>query len=150
MDVNPDTPTDFDTHPLVKNVNDIRDDEKSYLEKVCSWVCDEVGSPVALILIIVIQFIWIIIGQYSKLDPYPYSFLLTISNVLQLILIFILAVGQRESQKHAEMRAQNDHDNIVHVMHHQDLQEIMLFRLMEANKLDTSDVKQDLESLSNS
>jgi len=83
----------------------------------------------ALGLAVVIQAIWIPIGIITKLDPYPFAFLLTCSNVLQLILIFVLAVGQKQSASHAEMRAEHDHDAISRLLYHQEVQEEVLIAL---------------------
>ena len=45
---------------------------------------------------IVLQFVWIGIGLATNWDPYPFVFLLTCSSVIQLILIFVIAVAQRQ------------------------------------------------------
>ena len=44
-------------------------------------------------------------------------------------LIFILAVGQRQSSEHAERRAEHDHDSISRLLYHQEVQEQMLLAL---------------------
>ncbi|MBD5635339.1 MAG: DUF1003 domain-containing protein [Candidatus Eremiobacteraeota bacterium] len=119
-------PTD---HPLVHDVNKEHADSLSPVEKGCKKIADWTGSPLALGLAIVIQAIWIPVGLITKLDPYPFAFLLTCSNVLQLILIFILAVGQRQSSSHAELRAEHDHDSISRLLYHQEVQEQVLLAL---------------------
>jgi len=147
MDSDHNTTDDFNNHPMVKNATDVHNGEMSPLEKICAWVCDEIGSPMALAAIVVIQLVWIIIGQLSKLDPYPYVFLLTVSNVIQLILIFILAVGQRQSVQRSESRSQTDHDSISRIMHHQDLQEKMLLQILEHHDINSDEVKNVIKSL---
>jgi hypothetical protein len=52
---------------------------------------------------LVIQAIWITIGQITGLDPYPFTFMLTCSNIFQLMMIFIVAVAQRQSSEHASI-----------------------------------------------
>lgn len=64
------------------------------LQKFCKKVNDWVGAPMALVAVILVQIIWMAVGTVTHKDPYPFPFLLTISNIAQLILIFVLAVGQ--------------------------------------------------------
>jgi len=84
-------PTD---HPLVHDVNEEHDQSLSPTERACKKIADATGAPLALTLAIVLQAVWIVTGVVTKWDPFPFTFLLTCSNVLQLILIFVLAVGQ--------------------------------------------------------
>jgi uncharacterized membrane protein len=120
---------DMTDHPLAHDVNKEHNDSLSPVEKVCKQIADWTGAPLALGLAVVIQAIWIPVGIVTKLDPYPFAFLLTCSNVIQLILIFILAVGQRQSASHAELRAEHDHDAISRLLYHQEVQEEVLIAL---------------------
>jgi uncharacterized membrane protein len=126
--INPATP-DPTCHPLAFDVNQAHLDSLTKTERACKKVADWTGAPLALGLAILIQAIWIPVGVITKLDPYPFAFLLTCSNVLQLILIFILAVGQRQSAEHAELRAEHDHDAISRLLYHQEVQEELLIGL---------------------
>ena len=123
------TAPDLNEHPLVHDVNAEHNESLTPVERICKKIADSTGAPLALGLAVVVQAIWIPVGVITKLDPYPFAFLLTCSNVLQLILIFILAVGQRQSASHAEMRAEHDHDAIARLLHHQELQEQVLIQL---------------------
>ena len=77
----------------------------------------------------------------TKFDPFPFTFLLTCSNVLQLILIFILAVGARQSSAHAELRAEHDHDSISRLIYHQELQERILLEIAQKIEIDVESIK---------
>jgi uncharacterized membrane protein len=85
------------------------------IEKICAWLCDKIGSPQVLIGSIIAQVIWAVVGQTTHWDAYPFPFLLTCSNILQLVLIFAVACGQRESLKRSERRAEQDHKIIKHL-----------------------------------
>ncbi len=124
-------------HPLARDVNKEHTEAMSPIERVSKRIADRTGSPVALILAVALQVVWIIVGVLTKWDPFPFVFLLTCSNVIQLILIFVLAVGQRQSSNHAERRSENDHETISLLLHHTDLQEEML--LMVFAKLGIED-----------
>ncbi len=132
---------DVTEHPLVHDVNQEHSDNLSPVERFCKRVADSTGAPLALGLAIVIQLIWIAVGLVTKFDPFPFTFLLTCSNVLQLILIFILAVGQRQSSAHAELRAEHDHDSISRLLYHQELQERILIQIASRVECDVEEIK---------
>jgi uncharacterized membrane protein len=137
----PSAPIDVSDHPLVHDVNAEHADNLTPVERICKRIADSTGAPIALGLAILIQFVWIPVGILTKLDPYPFAFLLTCSNILQLILIFILAVGQRQSSAHAELRAEHDHDSISRLLYHQELQENILLQIATKIECDVSDLK---------
>lgn len=118
------------SHPQAVNANAVVKANQTRVEEVCAKICDITGSPTALGIIVMVQLLWVAIGQVTHLDPYPFAFMLTVSNVIQLILIFVLAVGQRQSAKAAEIRVESDHASISHLLEHQDRQEEMLTRLL--------------------
>jgi len=140
-DLPPPATYDISDHPLVHDVNQEHADSLSPVEKACKRIADSTGAPIALFLAILVQFIWIPIGIFTKLDPYPFAFLLTCSNILQLILIFILAVGARQSSAHAELRAEHDHSSISRLLYHQEVQENILIEIASKIECDVSDLK---------
>ena len=137
----PSMPVDVTDHPLVHDVNQEHLDSLSPVERFCKRVADWTGAPLALGLAILLQALWIPLGVITKFDPFPFDFLLTCSNVLQLILIFILAVGQRQSSAHAELRAEHDHDSISRLLYHQELQERILIQIASKIECDVADLK---------
>lgn len=138
-------PTD---HPMVHDVNQEHHDSLSVTERLCKKVADATGAPAALGLAIALQAIWIIVGVMTKWDPFPFVFLLTCSNVLQLILIFVLAVGQRQSSAHAELRAEHDHDSISRLLYHQEVQEQLLLEIASRVQADVAQIKTMITQLS--
>jgi uncharacterized membrane protein len=146
-DTAPSAPFDVTDHPLVHDVNAEHTESLSPVERICKRIADSTGAPLALALAIVFQIVWIIFGTLTKLDPFPFVFLLTISNVIQLILIFILAVGARQSSAHAELRAEHDHDSISRLLYHQELQENILLQIATKIECDVSDLKATVEKL---
>ncbi len=134
-------------HPLAHDVNAEHDASLTPLERFCKTIGDATGAPAALIAAVVIQCVWIVVGTISKWDPFPFAFLLTVSNVLQLILIFVLAVGQRQSSSHAELRAESDHEAISRLLYHQEAQEQILLALANKIEVDVTAVKALIERL---
>ena len=136
-------PTTFDVsdHPLVHDVNEEHAEGLTPVERICKKIADSTGAPAALFLAILVQCIWIPLGILTKFDPFPFTFLLTVSNVIQLVLIFILAVGARQSSSHAELRAEHDHSAISRLLYHQELQENILIEIASKIECDVSDLK---------
>ena len=138
---------DVTDHPLVHDVNEEHTERLSALERICKKIADSTGAPIALVLAVVVQIAWIVFGIVTKMDPFPFAFLLTCSNVLQLILIFILAVGARQSTQHAEMRAEHDHDAISRLLYHQEVQENILLAIATKTETDISSIRAMVEKL---
>jgi uncharacterized membrane protein len=134
-------------HPLAGDVNARHQEQLSPIEKTCKRIADATGAPIALILAIILQFCWIGVGIATKFDPFPFVFLLTCSNVLQLILIFVIAVAQRQSSQHDELRAESDHDSISRLLYHQELQEALLLAIGEKLGIDTTEFANSAKSL---
>jgi len=132
----------IEEHPLVDDVNAMHQARLTPIEKVCKRIADATGAPLALILAIIVQVGWVAFGIITKMDPYPFAFLLTVSNIIQLILIFVIAVAQRQSSQHDELRAESDHDSISRLLYHDQVQEALLLRISEHLGIDATDLKQ--------
>lgn len=139
-------PFDVTHHPLVHSATGVVQ-PLSRVEMICQKISQATGSPVALALAIAVQAIWIPIGVMTHLDPFPFAFLLTCSNILQLILIFVLAVGQRQAATHAELRAEHDHQSISRLLYHQELQEQVLIALARKLEIEVENIEAMVEKL---
>jgi uncharacterized membrane protein len=137
----------IEDHPLVQNANDMQQERLSATERFCRRVADATGAPLALLLAIVVQIAWLVVGTITHWDPFPFVFLLTCSNVLQLILIFVIAVAQRQQTQHAELRAESDHESISRLLYHQEYQEKLLLRIAERTGVDVSELRPAFEML---
>ncbi|HEV2908533.1 MAG TPA: hypothetical protein VGX02_04595 [Candidatus Eremiobacteraceae bacterium] len=134
-------------HERLVNPNDAHNERLSPVERFCKRISDSTGAPIALAIVIVGQFVWIIFGQATGRDPFPFIFLLTISNVIQLTLLFVISVAQRQASQHAEMRAELDHEWIGRLLDHQELQEELLLRIAAKTGADIADLQVRAESL---
>lgn len=135
------------SHPLVRNANTEQIENLSPVERLCQRISQTTGSPTALALAIIVQAIWIPIGIVTHMDPYPFAFLLTCSNIIQLILIFVLAVGQRQASNHAELRAEHDHASISRLLYHQELQEQVLIALARKLEIEVHNIEDMVRQL---
>jgi uncharacterized membrane protein len=139
--------TDVNEHPMVRDVNEEHEKNLSATERYCKKIADATGAPVALALAIVSQIAWVVVGSMTHWDPFPFVFLLTMSNILQLILIFVIAVAQKQGGEHAELRAEADHESIARLLHHQEVQEELLLRLAQSTQCDVTDIRVAVQSL---
>jgi low affinity Fe/Cu permease len=132
-------------HTAVLNPNDVHNDSLTPVERFCKRVADSTGAPIALAAVIVVQLVWIGLGQVTGRDPFPFVFLLTVSNVIQLTLLFVISVAQRQSSQHAETRAELDHEWIAALLRNQEIQQDLLFRLAAKDGVNTDDVRVRLD-----
>ncbi len=78
--------------------------------RLAVFVTSKFGSMGAFYLLVIWMFVWMVLATVGfsvfKKDPYPFTFLLFLSNLVQLFALPILAVGQqvlsRASDKQAE------------------------------------------------
>jgi uncharacterized membrane protein len=143
-------PATNNDHPLVGDVNAQHQTNLSGTERFCKRVADMTGAPMALMAAIVLQIVWIVVGILTHWDPFPFIFLLTCSNVIQLILIFVIAVAERQSSEHDELRAENDHETISRLLYHQETQEQLLLALAEKAGVDVAALRATVGSLATS
>lgn len=137
----PGLPGSITDNPLVDDVNAMHAERLSPTERFCRKIADTTGAPGALMAAILIQTLWLILGSITHWDPFPFVFLLTCSNVIQLILIFVIAVAQRQQTMHDEIRAEADHRSISRLLYHQQLQNELLLRIAERSGAEVSDLK---------
>lgn len=73
-----------------------------------------VGTMWSVYLTILIVLSWIALATWGPLhgsDPYPFPFLLFIGNVIQLLLVFVILVGQQVLGQAADRRSQRTYDD---------------------------------------
>jgi uncharacterized membrane protein len=134
-------------HRRVQNPNEVHNERLSPVEHFCKRVSDSTGAPIALAAVIVVQIVWLVVGEVTRTDPYPFVFLLTVSNVIQLTLLFVISVAQRQSSQHAEARAELDHEWISLILHHNEAQEELLLRIAAKVGAETNDLRTQVEAL---
>jgi uncharacterized membrane protein len=102
-------------HPPVKNVNQEFRESFSSLERVALWVTTRVGTFGFFLIVLFWTIVWLVwntLGPgYLRFDPAPAFVLwLFISNMIQILLMPLIMVGQNLLSRHAELRAESDFD----------------------------------------
>jgi uncharacterized membrane protein len=105
-------------HPPVKNANQVHEASFSPLDRMAIYITDRVGSVGFFLIILAWTVIWcgynILASEVKSLhwvsfDPFPaFVAYLLISNVLQILLMPLIMVGQNLQGRHAEIRAELD------------------------------------------
>jgi len=102
----------------VKNANDVHEQELSPLNKLAIKITDKVGSMGFFLIIFTWTVLWcgynIVATEIPSLhltsfDPFPaFVAYLLISNVIQILLMPLIMVGQNLQGRHSEIRAELD------------------------------------------
>jgi uncharacterized membrane protein len=129
-------------HPL-KNTYKETMEKMSRLDKAALWITDHVGTMGFFLLIGVWTFFWLtwnfLAPPQLKFDPpMGFVFWLFISNMIQILLMPLIMVGQNIQGRHAEARAEHDLDvnvkaekEIELVLEHLEQQNEMLIAMLE-------------------
>ena len=113
------------------------------LDRLALWITDRVGTIGFFLIILVWTVFWL---GWNLLAPEPYQFdkpmgfvfWLFISNLIQILLMPLIMVGQNIQGRHSEARAENDlevnikaEEEIETVLHHLEYQNTILIAMME-------------------
>ncbi len=149
-------------HPPVANANDVYKNSLSPLDKLAVAITDKVGSMGFFSAILVWTILWtgynILASEVTALhwksfDPFPaFVAYLLISNVIQILLMPLIMVGQNVQGRHTEIRAQLDFEvnqkaehEVMIILHNLEHQTDLLIQLMR--HLDCKVSEQELRAL---
>jgi uncharacterized membrane protein len=85
------------------------DEHLGFNARLGAFVTREVGSMWSVYITIAFVLGWIVLatfGPLRKSDPYPFAFLLFLGNLVQLMLVFVILVGQGVLGRTADRRSQ--------------------------------------------
>src|SRR3989344_5233363 len=96
-------------HKPIRNVNLEHKERLSKLERFATWITEHIGSMGFFLLILAWTIFWLIwntIGpKESRFDPFPAFVLwLFISNLIQILLMPLIMIGQNLQGRHSETR----------------------------------------------
>lgn len=85
----------------------------STTDRIAVWLTHRLGSMGTVWITLAASVAWMVLGARVVVgfDPYPYPVLLFAGNVVQLLLIFVILVGQRILTTAGERRAQQTYDD---------------------------------------
>jgi uncharacterized membrane protein len=87
--------------------------------RLAAWMTRKCATMTAFYLATVFQLGWIILSKTGvfRFDPYPFSFLLFLSSLAQLMLMFIIMLGQQVLGRTADKRAEMTFQDAEAVLH---------------------------------
>lgn len=97
----------------VRNINVEHHENLTTMERLALYTTNKIGSMGFFFLMALWTFGWILWNTYApaglRFDPFPgFVLWLFTSNVLQLVLLPLIMVGQNLQSRHAEARAEAD------------------------------------------
>ncbi|HEX6523540.1 MAG TPA: DUF1003 domain-containing protein [Streptosporangiaceae bacterium] len=87
--------------------------------QLAAWITRRAGSMWTVYGCVAITALWMILGSKDALgfDPYPYSFLLFLGNVVQLLLMFVIMLGQQILGRTGDRRALQTFEDAEAILH---------------------------------
>ena len=124
----------------IRNINLERKGRLTKLERFAVWITDHIGTMGFFLVIFLWTVLWLgwnlIAPAELTFDPYPAFVLwLFISNMIQLLLMPLLLIGQNLQGKHAEARAEADFE--VNTKAEKEIEAILLHLENQDNAIQT-------------
>src|SRR5258706_14719696 len=136
------------SHKPIRNVNKEHEEGMSRLDRLAIFITDHVGTMGFFFMIFVWTITWcrynILATEMPSLhwkpfDPFPaFVAYLLMSNVIQILLMPLIMVGQNVQGRHSELRAENDFEinvkaeqEIELILHHLEYQNAVLITMLE-------------------
>src|SRR5271157_724821 len=99
----------------IRNVNSEHHEKLSRLDKIALFITIRVGTMGFFLIIALWTVLWLSWNMVApnglRFDPYPaFVFWLFISNMIQILLMPLIMVGQNLQGRHSEARAEADFD----------------------------------------
>ena len=124
----------------------------SPLQKLALWITENVGSMQFFLVIFVWTVLWLGWNLFAPVDlrfdpPMGFVLWLFISNLIQILLMPLIMVGQNVQGMHAEKRAENDleinvkaEQEIEVILQHLEYQNTLLLALMKKLGMEVEEI----------
>jgi uncharacterized membrane protein len=127
----------------LRDVNKEAIEKLSRLDRLACWITDRVGTMGFFLIVLIWTVIWLawnlLVPRSLQFDPpMAFAFWLFISNLIQLLLMPLIMVGQNVQGRHSELRAENDLEvnvqaeaEIEVILQHLEYQNALLIAMVE-------------------
>jgi uncharacterized membrane protein len=127
----------------LRNVNREASNRLSTLDRLACWITDRVGTMGFFLIVLIWTAVWLawnlLVPRALQFDPpTAFAFWLFISNLIQLLLMPLIMVGQNVQGRHSELRADNDleinikaEQEIEVILQHLEYQNAILIAMVE-------------------
>lgn len=121
-----------------QNINVVHKSRLNFQDRLAMWITTGIGTMYAVYFFAAFMVGWMIWQGFisnKPFDPYPFAFLLFIGNIIQLLLMPLIMVGQNIQGRHSEIRAEEEfkttitsYKDIEHILAHLDAQDKELLK----------------------
>jgi uncharacterized membrane protein len=111
-----------------QNVNKIAQQKLGFQDRMALLITGALGTMYAVFFFAIFMggwMFWQVVLDHKAFDPYPFAFLLFLGNIIQLLLMPLIMVGQNIQAQHAELRAEEaykatigSYEDAEHIMDH--------------------------------
>jgi uncharacterized membrane protein len=103
-----------------QNVNDRHRQSLTRQDRIALVITSAIGTMYAVYFFAIFMAGWMIWQTsiaHKPFDPYPFAFLLFIGNIIQLLLMPLIMVGQNILGRHAEIRSDEEYKTTISSFH---------------------------------
>jgi uncharacterized membrane protein len=115
------------TRPEPQNVNLKHKSTLGFQDRIALGLTSGIGTMYAVYFFVLFMTGWMLWQTYfsqKPFDPLPFAFLLFLGNIVQLILMPLIMVGQNIQGRHAEIRAEEEYKTTM--TSYKDIEHILL------------------------
>jgi uncharacterized membrane protein len=111
----------FQPHPHVAtNPHHVVASAMSRQDRIALAITGAIGTMYAVYVFATFMAGWMLLQVAlggGAFDPYPFAFLLFIGNIIQLLLMPLIMVGQNLQSRHAEARSEEEYRTVGKIFH---------------------------------
>ncbi|WP_194918849.1 DUF1003 domain-containing protein [Catenulispora rubra] len=87
--------------------------------RLAAWLTRRLGSMGTVYAGVAVTLVWMLLGSraFFGFDPYPYPFMLFLGNVVQLLLVFVILLGQQVLGRTGDRRARQTFEDAEAILH---------------------------------
>jgi uncharacterized membrane protein len=121
-----------------QNANKKHKEILKFQDRLALGITTGIGTMYAVYFFAIFMTGWMIWQTYfssKPFDPFPFAFLLFLGNIVQLLLMPLIMVGQNIQGKHSEIRAEEEYNTTVssykdleRILKHLDAQDLEILR----------------------
>lgn len=109
-----------------KNANEVHKSKLGFQDRIALGITAAIGTMYAVYFFALVMAGWMLWQTHTSnhpFDPYPFAFLLFLGNIVQLLLMPLIMVGQNIQGRHAQIRADEEYKTTITSYH--DIEQIL-------------------------
>ena len=121
-----------------KNINEQHKNQLGTQDRIALFITTAIGTMYAVYFFAIFMAGWMLwqsMFLHKPFDPFPFGFLLFVGNIVQLLLMPLIMVGQNLQGRHSEFRAEEEYRttmtsyrDIEHILEHLNAQDEELLK----------------------